>query len=68
MKIYLTRIRPVVSYASETWTVNGQDKRGSVYLKGRYEERYLAHYEPGKIPGEYKVMLNSIVQLMERTL
>jgi hypothetical protein len=36
-------------------------KRGSVYLKGRSGERYLAHYKPEKIPGKYEIMLNSIV-------
>jgi hypothetical protein len=28
MKIYLTLIRPVFAYVSETWTVNEQDKKG----------------------------------------
>jgi hypothetical protein len=36
-------------------------KKGPVYLKGRSEERYLAHYEPERIPAEYEVMLYSIV-------
>jgi hypothetical protein len=36
-------------------------KRGSVYLKGRSGERYLAHYKPEKLPGKYEVMLNSII-------
>jgi hypothetical protein len=43
-------------------------KRDSVYLKGRSEERYLAHYEQGKIPGEYEVILNLIVYVMEQAL
>jgi len=43
-------------------------KRGSVYLKGRSEERYLAHYVQGKIPGEYEVIVNLIVYVMEQTL
>jgi len=36
-------------------------KKGLSIFENRSEERYMAHNEPEKIPGEYEVMLNSIV-------
>ena len=61
--VNLFKLYKICSYIC-LWDVDYQRtrwKRGSAYLKGRSEERYLAHNEPEKIPGEYEVMLNSIV-------
>jgi hypothetical protein len=61
MKIYLTRIRPVITYASETWTLNEHDKSRLCVYERQLLRKIFSHNELRKMPGVYEVMLNVIV-------
>jgi hypothetical protein len=52
MRIYLTLIRPVVTYASETRTLTEMDEMRLRILKDKPYERFSAQYKLEKIHGE----------------
>jgi hypothetical protein len=49
MKIYLTLIRPVVTYASETWAVNEQEKKGLHILERQIRRKIFGPLRTGRV-------------------
>jgi hypothetical protein len=55
MRIYLTLIRPVVTYASETWTLTEKMRSDTASLKDKSYRKFSTQYKLENIHGEKEI-------------